>query len=83
MMPGGLVSSTESLPETLTADLWSSDSSKSHKSKNASIEELTLDLKRNNKHKPTASSTEKKCCKCKKSRCLMLYCECFRAGQIC
>eukprot|EP00826_Nyctotherus_ovalis_P061617 TRINITY_DN8787_c0_g1_i3.p1 TRINITY_DN8787_c0_g1~~TRINITY_DN8787_c0_g1_i3.p1 ORF type:complete len:233 (+),score=39.97 TRINITY_DN8787_c0_g1_i3:69-767(+) len=27
--------------------------------------------------------SKKKCCKCKKSKCLKLYCECFAAGENC
>ena len=30
-----------------------------------------------------SKTTTKKCCNCKKSKCLKLYCECFAAGQSC
>jgi hypothetical protein len=31
----------------------------------------------------TETQSNKICCNCKKSRCLKLYCECFRNNQVC
>lgn len=33
--------------------------------------------------KPARSSNKKRCCNCKKSRCLKLYCECFASQDYC
>ena len=45
----------------------------------------TTETHKKKKAYPDSSVTKqvKICCNCKKTRCLKLYCECFRAGVFC
>ena len=72
-----------SLPTPSGLTPASDASDKSQHSGHSPVEELLPNLKITTNNKAPGSCKDKKCCNCKKSRCLMLYCECFRSSVVC